>query len=64
MYKNLNTVALIDSELIRWKKIDGKKEKRTKKGTDKPYMADSFIQVQPVIPDVCTKFQNPRSSSS
>ena len=31
----------------------GKKEKRTNKGTDKQYME----------PDVCTKFQNPGSSS-
>ena len=31
------------------------KEKWTNKGTDKP--------VQLVIPDVCTKFQNPKSSS-
>ena len=40
-------------------KIVGKKEKRKNKGTDKPYAT-----VQPVITDVCTKFQNPRSSSS
>ena len=45
-------------------KIVGKKEKRTNKGTDKPYVADSLYKVQPVIPDVCTKFQNPMSSSS
>ena len=47
------------------KKINGKKEKRTNKGTDKPSVADFFLYtVQPVIPDVCTKFQNPRSRSS
>ena len=45
-------------------KIVGEKEKRTNKVTDKPYVADSLYTVQPVIPDVCTKFQNPRSSSS
>ena len=41
--QNLNTVALIDSELIRWKKNVGKKEKRTNKETDKPYVANSFL---------------------
>ena len=44
-------------------KIIGKKEKWTNKGTDKPYEADS-LTLQYIIPDVCTKFQNPRSSSS
>ena len=34
------------------------------KGTDKPYVADSLYTVQPVILNVCIKFQNPRSSSS
>ena len=41
--------------------IVGKKEKRTNKGTDKLFL---LYTVQPVIPDVCTKYQNPRSSSS
>ena len=41
-----------------------KKEKWTNKGTDKPYVADFYYTVQLVIPDVCTKFQNPRHSSS
>ena len=41
-----------------------KKEKWTNKGTDKPYVADSLIHSTSIIPDVCTKFQNPRSSSS
>ena len=45
--------------------IVGKKEKMTNKGTDKPYVADSFIHSTTCpIPDVCTKFQSPRSSSS
>ena len=33
-------------------------------GTDKQYVADSLYTVQLVISDVCTKFQNFRSSSS
>ena len=42
-----------------------KKEKWTNKGTDKQYVADTVINSNKfVIPDVCTKFQNPKSSSS
>ena len=42
----------------------GKKEKLTNKWTDKQYAADSLIHdTTYLIPDVCTKFQNPRSSS-
>ena len=40
------------------------KEKWTNKGTDKQYVADSFYTVQLVITKRCTKFQDPRSSSS
>ena len=42
----------------------GKKRKWTKKCTDKQYLADFLYTVQLVIPDACTKFQNPKSSSS
>ena len=35
----------------------GKKEKWTNKGTDKQYVADSLL------PNLCTKFDNPKSSS-
>ena len=38
----------------------GKKEKLTNKGTDKQYVADSLLLV---IPNQCTKFDNPKSSS-
>ena len=34
------------------------------KGTDKQYVADFLYTVQLLISDVCTKFQNSRSSSS
>ena len=40
------TVALIDSELIRWKKNWKERKKRTNKGTYKPYVADSLYTVQ------------------
>ena len=43
------------------------KEKWTNKGTDKQYVADSLLHtvtVQIVITKLCTKFQDPRSSSS
>ena len=40
--QNLKTVAIIDAELIRWKKLLERK-KKGQKGTDKPYVADSFI---------------------
>ena len=44
------------------------KEKRKKKGQIKGLISHMWLillyTVQPVIPDVCTKFQNPRSSSS
>ena len=46
----------------------GEKEKRKKKGQIKGLISHMWLillyTVQPVIPDVCTKFQNPRSSSS
>ena len=45
-----------------------RKKNSTHKGTDKQYVADSFINsihvVEIVINEVCTKFQNTRSSSS
>ena len=45
-------------------KIVGKKEKRTKKELISHMWLILLYTVQPAIPDVCTKFQNPRSSSS
>ena len=62
--QNLNIVALIDSELIRWKKLLGRKKKGQIKGLISHMWLILLYTVQPVIPDVCTKFQNPRSSSS
>ena len=45
-------------------KFIGKKEKWINKGTDKQYVADSLLHNKLAIPKVCTKFQNPKSSSS
>ena len=46
-------------------KIVGKKEKKGQiKGLISHMWLILLYTVQPVIPDVCTKFQNPRSSTS
>ena len=45
-------------------KIVGKKKKGKIKGLISHMWLIFEYTVQPVIPDVCTKFQNPRSSSS
>ena len=44
-------------------KIIGKKEKRTNKGTDMPYVVDSLIQNTTYHTQCLYQFQNPRSSS-
>ena len=62
--QNLKTVALIDSELIRWKNMLERKKKGQIKGLISHKWLILLYTVQPVIPDVCTGFQNPRSSSS
>ena len=41
----------------------GKKEKWTNKVTDKQYVADLCYTTQLVIPNLCTKFDNPKSNS-
>ena len=55
---NFKILGQVVAEKSLTKKFFGKKEKWTNKGTDKPYT------VQLVIPNVCTKFQNPKHSSS
>ena len=56
--QNLKTLAQIEAEKSVTENFVRDKEKWTNKGTDKPYVADFFFYtVQPVIPDVCTKFQ-------
>ena len=42
------------------KKFVTEKEKWTNKGNDKQHMLILFYTIQQVIPNVCTKFQNPR----
>ena len=64
--QNFKTVhiALTGAELIRWKKILERKKKGQIKGLISHMWLILLYTVQPVIPHVCTKFQNPRSSSS
>ena len=59
--QNLKTPALIAGEksVINFMR---EKNKWTNKENDKHEDADSFLQL--VIPNVCTKFQNPKWSSS
>ena len=61
---NFKILGQVVAEKSVTKNIFGKKEKWTNKGTDKPYVADFYNTVQLIIPNVCTKFQNPRHSSS
>ena len=62
--QNLKTLAQKEAEKSVTENIVRDKEKWTNKGTDKNMWLILLYTVQPVIPDVCTKFQNPRSSSS
>ena len=62
--QNLKTLAQIEAEKSVTENFVREKEKWTNKGTDKPYVADSFYTVQCVITKLCTKFQNHRSCSS
>ena len=62
--KNLKNMAQIEAEKSVTENFVREKEKWTNKGTDKQYVADSLYTVQLVITKLCTKFQDPRSSSS
>ena len=46
------------------KSFIGEKEKWTNKGNDKSSMLFLFYKIQQVIPNICTKFENPWHSSS
>ena len=46
------------------RKFDWEKEKWTNKGNDKQQKTDSLLHNTTVIPNICTKYQNPRRSSS
>ena len=62
--QNLKTLALIEAKKFVTENLFGDKEKWTNKGNDKKQHADLFYTIQQVIPNICTKFQNPRRSSS
>ena len=59
--QNFKTLALIETEYSVTKKILEKK--RQIKGMICKRMLNLFYMIQPLMSDVCTKFQNPRCSS-
>ena len=62
--QNLKTLALIGAEKSVTIILIGEKEKKDKKGmVSRRKLILSYI-IQQVIPNSCTKFQNPRCSSS
>ena len=62
--RNLKTLALIEAKISVTENLIGEKEKWTNKGIGKHQEADLSYTMQEVIPNICTKFQNPRCSSS
>ena len=59
--RNLKTLALIEAEKSVTENLISEKEKWTNKGNDKQ---EEAYTMQQVIPNICTKFQNPKFSSS
>ena len=57
--QNLKTLAVIGAENSVTKSFIGEREKWTNKGNDKSTMLILFYTIQQVIPNICTKFQNP-----
>ena len=69
--QNFKTLALTETEKSIIENLNGEKEKWTNKGNGKHqetdsllHEADSLYTMQQVIPNICTKFQNPRCSCS
>ena len=62
--QNLKNLAKIGAENSVTKSFIGEKEKWTNKVNDKSSMLILFYTIQRVIPNICTKFQNHRHSSS
>ena len=60
--RNLKTLALTEAEKSVTENFIGEKENWTNKGNGKHQEADSLLHK--VIPNICTKFQNPRCSCS
>ena len=57
--QKLKKLAQIGAEKSVTKIFVGEKEKGRNKGTDKHYVADSFIHSSTVITKLCANFQNP-----
>ena len=62
--QNLKTLALIEAKKYVTENLLGEKEKWTSKGIIRSSMLIFFYTIQQVISKICTKFQNPRHSSS
>ena len=62
--QNLKTLALIEAKKLVTKNLLGEKEKWTNKAMISSSSLILFNKIQQVIPNICTKFQNPRFSSS
>ena len=62
--QNLKTLAVIGAENSVMESFIGENEKWTNKGNDNSSMLILFHTIQQVIPNICTKFQNPRCSCS
>ena len=62
--QNLKTLALIEAKKFVTENLLGEKEKWTNKGIIRSSMLIHFYTIQQVIPNICTKFQNHRHSSS
>ena len=62
--QNLKTLAVIGAETSVMKSFIGEKENGKIKGMISSSMLILFYTIQQVIPNICTKFQKPRCSSS
>ena len=62
--QNLKTLALIGPKKFVTENLLGEKEKSTNKAMTSSSRLILFYTIQQVIPNICTKFQNPRRSSS
>ena len=62
--QNLKTLALIEAKKFVIENLLGEKEKSTNEAMISSSRLILFYTIQQVIPNICTKFQNPRRSSS
>ena len=62
--QNLKTLALTEAKKFVTENLLAEKEKWTNKGIIGSSMLILCYTIQQVIPNICTKFQNPRHSSS